>query len=128
MITLAQAEARLRGAVCPECLHSELFARLRLPDGSECICSAVCGHCGATFDAEFTRFESIHQIEERLGSQLWGFPCQVCGQISYELSLQSEHPSRDHYFEARCRNCGIPYAVQDHRQHIGLTRSRESGS
>lgn len=122
MITYTQAMSAVRGVVCPRCLHAELSALFHLEDGSECVCTAHCEHCGQTFMIEFTKFETLAEFQWRVASGLQGAHCGVCGRADYALSLRCEQPSKDCYFEARCRTCGTAYRAEDHHTRVDLVR------
>ena len=120
MITYRQAIEALQGAVCPRCLHQELSARLHLDEGRECLCTAHCEHCGETFLVEYTRFETLEEVQKRVEAALARLACPVCEGQRYRLDLRCEARTEDCYFEATCRSCGTGFRVVDHRTHLHL--------
>ncbi len=122
MITYQQAMQQIRGKACPRCLHTELSAELHLEDGSECVCTARCEHCGFQFVIEYSRFEDLDELQKRAEQELRSSPCKVCEHTDYDLLLQCQQPNEDCYLEATCRTCRTAYLLDIQDSRIRLIR------
>ena len=111
MITYAEAMEAVQGVVCPNCLHIELSAEMRMVSRRECDCFARCEHCGTEFKIEYARFETLGEIQQQVESTLQNSQCHFCQHTDFMLSLKCEQPSQDCFFQARCRNCNTAHQV-----------------
>jgi DNA-directed RNA polymerase subunit RPC12/RpoP len=128
VITLQEAQERLRDMVCPRCLRSHLSAVLHLPEGGgECLCTARCDHCGHEFPVEGAHLETLETVRDRIAMSLRATPCPTCRTRDFELDLRCDWRDRECAFWVRCRACGDSFRVIDHQVYVDLIRDSPPG-
>jgi hypothetical protein len=125
MITYAEAMEAVQGVVCPNCLHTELSAEMRMVGRRECDCFARCEHCGTEFKIEYARFETLAEIQRQVNAGLQQAPCHVCEQTDFALSLKCVQPSQDCFFQARCSKCNTAFRVVILPDQLKLLRMKD---
>ncbi len=127
MITLNEAEERVRGMLCPRCLHPRLSAVLYLPEGDECFCTARCENCGYQFPVEGTHLETLEEAWQHVAHGLERAACPGCRTPDFTFEFRCDLGDGYCHFLARCLSCGRTFQVRDHHTHVELIPWTSSG-
>jgi len=122
MITLTEAEERLRGMLCPRCLHAQLSAVLHLPEGSECLCTARCSHCGYEFPVEGARLETLKEAWTHVAEGLRTATCPGCDTPNFTFQFRCDLGDGYCHFLARCLSCDQVFRVLGHHIRVELLK------
>ena len=120
MITLAEAEQRVRGKVCPRCLHTTLTAVLHLSEGKECLCTARCRHCGYEFPVEDTWLDTLEEAWAHVAEGLKYARCPGCETPHFTFEFRCDLGDGYCHFLAECLTCHRIFLVEDHHTHVRL--------